>query len=342
MRTRLIFVSFLATAALGITLQVPVDGGSAAESVSPASERAAPSRLDLSAWSDAPPGRAVPLVFIHHSCGGQLLAPAGSESEWEKCIYAAHPNGGGLRPLLEAQGYRVHEASYGSEVGDRTDLFDWLPKFRDKMEKVLRIERNDTWLPEGGTNEIVVFKSCYTQSELEVGPDGPGRPTGPTLNVANAKATLTALLPHFQSQPGALFVYLTSPPLAPGVEPVRLWRWLARKALGHPDERTRRQTQGRLARELSSWARSPDGWLRDYPLSNVVVFDYADVLTGAGASNLSRFPTGGGLDSHPAAPGNALAAQAFVPFLNRALRRHAAGRTPAMPPSAPPAVPSPI
>jgi hypothetical protein len=51
------------------------------------------------------------------------------------------------------------------------------------------------------------------------------------------------------------------------------------------------------------------------------VFDYYDLLTGCVASDLSLYPTGGGYDSHPSREGNEKAAEAFVPFLNRAVQR---------------------
>ena len=88
-----------------------------------------PFRLDLSAFSAASPVQTVDLLFIHHSCGGQLLAAPGADAG-ENCIYSTHPNGGNLRILLEQSGYRVHEASYGCRIGADTDIFDWLPKFR--------------------------------------------------------------------------------------------------------------------------------------------------------------------------------------------------------------------
>jgi hypothetical protein len=78
-----------------------------------------------------------------------------------------------------------------------------------------------------------------------------------------------------------------------------------------------------LAREFNNWVVDPNGWLRDYHVNNVVAFDLFDVLTEGGASNLLRYPTvfEGAIDSHPSAEGNARAAAAFVPFMNRAVRR---------------------
>jgi hypothetical protein len=66
-------------------------------------------------------------------------------------------------------------------------------------------------------------------------------------------------------------------------------------------------------------------WLAGYDGVNVVVFDYYDVLTGGGLSNLSAYPTGNGSDSHPSRAGNEAAAAAFAPFLNRAMRRAGVG-----------------
>jgi hypothetical protein len=79
--------------------------------------------------------------------------------------------------------------------------------------------------------------------------------------------------------------------------------------------------QAKWAREFAAWAASPDGWLKDYPLKNVIVFDLYDVLTDEGASNVSRYPGEDGTDSHPNRAGNEKVAAAFVPFLNRALHR---------------------
>jgi hypothetical protein len=57
------------------------------------------------------------LLFIHHSCGGQLLCDRGPAVETSRCVYTSHPNGGGLRGKLTEAGYQVSEASYGSKLG---------------------------------------------------------------------------------------------------------------------------------------------------------------------------------------------------------------------------------
>jgi hypothetical protein len=297
-------------------LFIPVGGAAP-----PPPSRSRVTGIDLEAFDagrlETPPR----LLFIHHSCGGQLFADPGPEKELANCILVSHPNGGGLRTRLESQGYEVHEASYGSDVGDKTDLFDWRPKFATKMDKILRVDRNDTLLPPGKTNQIVVFKSCYPNSRFVGEGTPPGNPEGPELSLADAKASFTSLLDELRKQPDVLFVYVTAPPLARqvGVEPA--WKWAAKRVTGKGNTAAREARQGALARQFNDWVASKDGWLKDYPIENVVVFDYFDALTEDGKSNHLAYPTGDGTDSHPSTAGNTKVAERFVPFLNRAVRR---------------------
>ncbi len=276
--------------------------------------------LDLSGYSDANPDKKLHLLFIHHSCGGHLFAETG-EKVGENCIYQTHPNGGDLRSLLADQGYSVHEASYKSEVGEDTDIFHWLPKFRDKMDKVLTCSHQDTFYTDGTRNNIVAFKSCYPNNNFVGEGKEPGKAEGPELTVWNAKASYTALLDEFKKHPEVLFVCVTAPALAqkPPLDPEPLWKNLARKVMNKP--RPKPLANGPLARKFNNWLKSPDGWLKDYPENNVVVFDYYHILTKEGESNYSMYTTGGGADSHPSSEGNKRAAAAFVPFINRAVRR---------------------
>ena len=284
--------------------------------------------MDLSNYAStavASAGAPLRLLFIHHSCGGQLFAPSGAE-QGESCIYGAHPNGGDLRGKLVENGYEIHEASYGSVIGQDTDLFHWLGKFRSQMPRILATTNQDETYPasQEGTakrNQIVMFKSCYPNNHFIGEGTEPGDPKGPELTLANAKATLGALLPELAAQPDVLFVYVTAPALAPAIPTERAWKWLAKKALGKPTNEARALAEAALARRFHDWARSPKGWLEGYEGKNVVVFDYYDVLTGNGRSNLSVYGSVGGRDSHPSSEGNHLAAEAFVPFLNQAARR---------------------
>jgi len=298
-----------------LVLLVPVGGGLVAE---PETRSSPPiNRLDMSAFSDAPLNTNLNLLFIHHSCGGQLFAAPGTDSG-TNCIYASHPNGGNLRPLLEQSGYLVHEASYGSQIGDATDVFDWLPKFRGQMDEILRCDQQDARYTDDRRNQVVVFKSCYPNNAFRAEGVPPGNPTGPDLTVWNAKATYSALLDEFRKHPEVLFVCVTAPPQAPKSSPQPLWKQLAKKVLGRTDGLA---WSGPLARSFNHWLFDTNGWLKEYSLKNVVVFDYYDILTGNGASDFSVYPTGDGYDSHPSRTGNEKAAHAFVPFLDQAVRR---------------------
>jgi hypothetical protein len=92
-----------------------------------------------------------------------LLAAEGPQQgdKADKCIWDTHPSGGGLRDKLGAQGYSVHEASYGSAVGEDTDLFHWPGKFSTQMDAILALKLQDERLAEGQKNHVVAFKSCF-------------------------------------------------------------------------------------------------------------------------------------------------------------------------------------
>ena len=297
-------------------LQLPVSEGEATVS-SMSLNFHQPRPLDLSGYSDAAPKPPLHLLFIHHSCGGQLLAAPGSGAG-TNCIFLTHPNGGGLRARLEQNSYIVHEASYGSRIGENTDIFDWLPKFRGEMDEILACDFQDVRYTNGFRNNIVVFKSCFPNNDFKSEGQPPGNAAGPDLTVWNARAAYAALLDEFRKHPEVLFVCVTAPPRAPEAPPQPWWKLLAKKAVGRGDLLA---VSARLAREFNNWLSGSDGWLKDSGLTNVVVFDYYDILTGHGASDLSRYSTGDGHDSHPSREGNVKAAEAFVPFLNRAARR---------------------
>ena len=251
----------------------------------------------------------VEFLFIHHSCGGQLLADVGS-NVGEKCIYSSHPNGGGLRALLEDSGFAVNEASYDSVVGEDTDICHWHQKFRDNMELILKTKNQDDLLPEGTTNAVVAFKSCYPNNRFSGEGSGPGDADSCELTLVNAKAAYNSLLPYFAGNPDVLFVAFTAPPLAktPGFK-----AFLKRTFKGSPKH-------PEWARSFNSWLMdSENGWLSGYSSSNVAVFDHYDILTKNGKTNWSAYPTGDGGNSHPSSEGNTKAAEAFVVFLKEAM-----------------------
>jgi len=315
----LIVIAILMAAGFAV-LFFPVGGGEVQRAAGDRAEKVP--MLDLSDYPETAPKQALRLLFIHHSCGGQLLAAPGPDVGTNS-LYQTHPNGGGLRSLLEQNAYEVHEAAYGSRLGENTDIFDWLPKFRRDMESILTCDLQDAHYSDGRRNQIVAFKSCFPNSAFRAEGVPPGDPAGPDLTVWNAKATYSALLDEFRKHPDVLYVCLTAPPLAPRTRPQPLWRRLLDKARGRDYDPVK---GARLARELNNWLASENGWLANSKLTNVVVFDYYDILTGEGASDLCAYATGDGYDSHPGREGTVKAANAFVPFLNRAV--HRAGLSP--------------
>lgn len=304
------------TTVLGMMF-VPVGGGSVKE------EKLSNTRVDswdFSNFSTDKLNETIRFLFIHHSCGGQLLADNGIDSG-ENCIYETHPNSGGLRAKLVDQGYEVHEASYNSEIGNNTDIFDWLPKFQQKMDKILTCDEQDKYYSDGKKNRVVAFKSCYPNSLFVGEGTPPGNPRGPDLTLWNAKASYTALLKELQKYPEVLFVSVTAPPVVNYMESAPLWKVVGRRILGKLSDEERHIQGSMLARRFNNWLKSKEGWLKGYPEKNVVVFDYYHILTAEGASNFSIYPTENGTDSHPSREGNERAAEAFVPFLNQAVRR---------------------
>ena len=271
--------------------------------------------LDLSQYPATPSEKPVDLLFIHHSIGSQLLAEKAPEPDAQR-LYTKHPNGGGLKALLEKNNYVVHEASFGSLIGNDTDICHWNVKFRDHMEKVLTCRNQDEYFTDGTRNKVVMIKSCYPNNHFMADGEEPGNPDSCERTVANARAAYNALLVHFQGQQNTLFVVLTAPPIAEPNE--KRIKNLKKQGLIIGNEPP--VTIANRARVFNNWLKDPEnGWLKGYPLKNVVVFDYYDILTGTGQTNWSAYPTREGMDSHPSSEGNSKAAQEFVPFLNRAL-----------------------
>ncbi|MEA3357526.1 MAG: hypothetical protein U9Q67_03760 [Patescibacteria group bacterium] len=275
--------------------------------------------VDLSRYSNANPKNKQKILFIHHSCGGQWLADQGSENEVfsKSRIYMAHPNGGGLRKLLEDNNYEVHEASYGSKIGDKTDICHWNAKFREQIDDILKCDMQDDLYDGLSKNQIVMFKSCYPNNQIESYGKEPGNPDSSSKTLANYKAAYNSILKYFRKYPDTLFVCITAPPLAQNI-PSRTKEFI-KNVLGSENSV---KAMGIRAREFNNWLKDiENGWLSKYELKNVAVFDYYDILTNCGESNYSMYPTRGGKDSHPSSEGNSIAARTFLPFLNRAMNR---------------------
>ena len=293
--------------------------------------------------STPPPDETVTLIFIHHSCGGNWLKD----------------NNGGLGLALRDNNYFVSDTNYGwgpvsnegpDPIGSLTDIGHWWlwfrgPKSTEIMDAVYAESGRHASFSRlktdpGGRNRIVMFKSCFPNSELKGNPDDPVPPidanplkgvaSGSAYHtVANAKGIYIDLLPYFRQHQDILFVVITAPPL---INP---------------------QYAG-TARAFNQWL--VNDWLKDYPYTNIFIFDFYNVLTTNGGSpkihdlgketgnhhrwwnttihhtvdtsggphNTTAYPTAPG-DDHPNKAGNQKATAEFIPLLNFAYNRWQAG-----------------
>jgi hypothetical protein len=256
----------------------------------------------------ASPASPVRLIFVHHSTGGMWLADS----------Y------GGLGLALRNSNYYVSATNYGwgpDAIGDRTDIPDWPEWFTGPNSATImsalfaetgqNLGGYGAWsrlstVP-AGTNDIIMFKSCYPNSALSGNPtDVAALSLSSELSVANAKAVYANLLNYFQTRQDKLFVVITAPPLMSSSTSVE---------------------EAANARAFNNWL--VHNWLASYSYNNVVVFDYYNVLTdpenhhrwhnGAEehmvntASNTLFYPSG---DDHPSPTGQQKATGEFIPLLN--------------------------
>jgi hypothetical protein len=155
-----------------------------------------------------PPKSTVKLIFIHHSSGENWLADGN----------------GGLGRALGKNNYFVSDTNYGwgpNGIGDRTDIVNWPEWFTGSEsarymkavygESGQHSEYTRPLADPGGENQIVMFKSCFPNSDLSGKPsDPPAR--GEDLTVGNAKAIYNDLLTYFATRPDKLFVVITAGP----------------------------------------------------------------------------------------------------------------------------------
>lgn len=284
-----------------------------------------------------PPGTPVRLVFIHHSVGEDWL----DDSK------------GGLAKALKDNNYFVSDTNYGwgppdaaagsENIGDHTDIGYWYSWFVGQNSPVylsalysesgqhtsapyMRLAENP-----GGENEIVMFKSCFPNSNLAGNLDDPPSRSQNLLRgqgvseavqtVQNAKGIYNDLLGYFATRQDKLFIVVTAPPLI---------------------ESETTPEAAANARAFNIWLVGD--WLKNYPYRNVAVFDLYNVLTSNGGNpqvsdagkstgnhhrysaeldaieymtgyggNYSAYGSG---DSHPTGAGGQKATAEFVKLLN--------------------------
>ena len=236
------------------------------------------------------------LLFIHHSVGQNWLDQS-------------------LRNALTAKDYidQVNEITYGTQLppdtgrpaslgavpGDSTDMNTWLAWFNDYLEHVKAHP--------GGANTLILFKSCFPNSDITSNGTEPGDPFG-DLTLANLKAVYrhpggsgqrygangqwyAPLEDVFAANPDILFVPVTSPPL---------------------NYTSTDDAAAHRARVFNNWLKGT--WLPAYKaahpgLNNVAVFDLFNELANADTvihPNRLKSAYGGATDdSHPNSAANA-------------------------------------
>lgn len=274
------------------------------------------------------PSAPVRLVFVHHSTGEAWLADG----------Y------GRLGLALRDNRYFVSDTNYGwsaggDSIGDRTDIGHWWEWFagptRDAVIAALLAEGRQhseysrLASAPAGSNEIIMFKSCFPNSQLRGSPTSPPTTGANPLRgqdaysehhtVANAKGIYNDILATFAAHPHRLFVVVTAPPLRSSDTDA---------------------TAAANARAFNIWL--VHDWLASYSGRNVFVLDFFNVLTTNGGNantndlghttgnhhryrngTIEHITTQGGNtlayptdDSHPAAAGDLKATGELVPLLN--------------------------
>ena len=230
----------------------------------------------------SPPQAPVKLVFVHHSTGEAWLADG-------------H---GGLGTALRDARWFVSDTNYGwgpadldagsGTIGDHTDIGNWWSWFlgphRDTHLAALLSESGQhadysrLAADPGGPNRVVLFKSCFPNSQLGGSPGDPvppidanplrGQDSGSEHHtVANAKGIYAALRDFFATRPDVLFVAVTAPPLsAAATDPAAAAN----------------------ARALNEWL--VNDWLSGYAGRNVAVLDFYTVLTSNGGPGRTDDP----------------------------------------------------
>lgn len=304
--------------------------------------------LGLAAYAQldpTPPATTVKLIFIHHSTG----------ENWLRDVSAGDDTAGGLGVALMNNNYFVSDTNYdwGTDaIGSYTDIGNWWQWFRGPSSSTYLAElyteyEEHCWysrIPNdpGGENEIVMFKSCFPNSNLGGSPSDPIPPiqnnplagndsSSEYHTISNAKGIYLDLLNYFSTRQDKLFIIVLAPPLQ--------------------DIDT--------SPEAAANARAFNDWmvghlLDNYPYHNVFVFDFYTVLTspqpgnphvndlGAQtgnhhrwyngqiqhqqtlANNYSSYPSG---DSHPTSAGGQKASGEFPELLNIAYHLWKGGST---------------
>lgn len=216
------------------------------------------------------------LVFIHHSVGRAWLKD-------------------GLRDELLGLRLSVHSASRECNIGIDTDLNHWLPKFKNDWDEIVHYDYFSEDNRSDKENDIIMFKSCYPNSDIVSEGAKSGDPYSEQRTMSNSKAVLDSLQAIFAEHPDKIFIYVTAPPLN--------------------RDRTNLENAKR-AREFNNWVKNDflNSYKEQTDLNNLFVFDLFDILADSDNVLDSRFVIREN-DSHPNFEGNKKATKEFLKFI---------------------------
>jgi hypothetical protein len=221
------------------------------------------------------------MVFLHHSVGQGILYT------------------GGLFESLLGLDILTGSATYGDEIGEKTDMCDWLPKFRNSMNLILSFQNHpNRYYPDNLTNDIIMFKSCFPNSNIIKNGGTSGDAESCKRTISNYQAVFISLKEEFRKFPDKLFIYLTSPPIAP--------------------EATTSENAART-RRFSTWLMNAylPLYHRETGLSNFLIFDLFDVLADEENYLRKEFRVHQKGDSHPNEKGYRKAAEMLLEFFKK-------------------------
>jgi len=281
------------TARIPDDTSTPIDDHTGDEEADPPGS--APDKSTLMTRVDVtPPPATVRICFIHHSTGSAWIATGN----------------GNLGTALNDNNYYVTEIDYGwdataeTDIGSHTDTRDWPRWFTDTImpdvyDNDAHFDYTNAISDPGGENQIIMFKSCYPNSEVGA-------------SIEDEQQIYLDMLDYFAEHQDKLFILIVPPP-----EIVI--------------------SSDLLTRELANWLVDyENGWLSEYPYFNVHSFDYYNVLTdpenhhrveaASIVHTVSSSPVDGGhpnelyyytgTNNHPTSDGHRKATQEYVPLLN--------------------------
>ncbi|OGS20612.1 MAG: hypothetical protein A2252_01025 [Elusimicrobia bacterium RIFOXYA2_FULL_39_19] len=251
------------------------------------------------------------LVFIHHSVGNNWLSDSLNAALLAK-DYIDERND--MYYSIDIAPVASRPDSLGTIPGDNTDMNHWIRWFNDYLGNL------KTFACASGVNKIIMFKSCYPNSDISGDGTEPGDPFYAPDTITDDKAVYRhpsgsgntynnegyiykPLEDIFAENPDTLFIAVTAPPLC---------------------NTDTTDANGHRARIFNNWLKND--WLSSYNtahpgLNNVAVFDFFDYLANADdavsyPNRLKSIYGGSTSDSHPNAAGSTYATQVFATNAN--------------------------